>query len=63
MNIMYAAKGLQFQSSCKINSDTAYRANKLIEDQSPARILYDPAHPSRFLYVDAMLNVSPEIEA
>ena len=62
MMVQHQAEGRLVQASCKITGGAALRAQKLAVDKKPAAILYDPANPQRILFVESLLNVSPEYE-
>ena len=62
MTVQFQTEGRVMQASCKIMGDAVQRVQKLAADNKPAPILYDPADPQRILFIEALLNVSPEYE-
>ena len=62
MTVQFQAEGRVVQASCKIMGAAVERAQKLAADKKPAAILYDPTDPQRILFVESLLNVSPEYE-
>ena len=62
VTVQFQAEGRLMQASCRIMGDAVQRAQRLAVAKKPAPILYDPANPQRILFVEALLNVSPEYE-
>jgi hypothetical protein len=61
-SVRFQAKAATVQAKCNIAGVAVERAQKLFTAKRPAAVLYDPANPERFLLVDALLTVSPELE-
>lgn len=63
MTVQFQAEGRTVIASCQIQGYAVQRAQQLVASSTPAVILSDPADPQRILYVDGLLNISPEYEA
>jgi len=62
MTVQFQFEGRTMEASYDIWGDALERAEKYAADKKPARILCDPLDPRNILFVDALLNVSPEYE-
>jgi len=62
MAVSFAAQGLMQHIRFNICGDAGLRAQRLLDADKPASILYDPDVPSRALYVDSLITESADYD-
>ena len=56
------AEGREWTAECFLDKGIAKLASKYAETNSPARVLYDPDHPERILWMESLITVGEKSE-